>query len=106
MDGRVLSINWGPWAGGGMVTEELSDDETLLAEDDLEEEEAVAPRRASAGAAGRRARVEVDEPAQEPGWVTAVAIMGALVLIYGLMVVFNIAAEQAPRGLTSIFATE
>ena len=23
MDGRVLSVNWGPWAGSGMVTEEL-----------------------------------------------------------------------------------
>lgn len=90
----------------GMVTEELTDEETLLAEDDFEEEAAVAPNRATAGAGTRRARIEADEPTHEPGWATAAAILGALVLVYGLMVVFNIAAEQAPSGLTSIFAKE
>ena len=89
-----------------MVTEELTDEETLLAEDDFEEEAAVAPNRATAGAGTRRARIEADEPTHEPGWATAAAILGALVLVYGLMVVFNIAAEQAPSGLTSIFAKE
>jgi len=90
----------------GMVTEELTDEETLLAEDDLEDEAPVAARRAAAASGGRRARIEADAPDQEPGWVTATAILGAVVLIYGLMVVFNIAAEQAPSGMTGIFAKE
>lgn len=93
----------------GMVTEELTEEETLLADEDLleEEPEPTTVRRRSTPAAAtttRRTRVEVgtDEP-KEPGWVTAVAVLTALVCIYGFMIVFSIAAEQPPSGLTSIF---
>ena len=90
----------------GMVTEEFTEEETLLAEDDLLDEEpvAAAPARRSAAASSRRAKVEVEEPTSEPAWVTAVAIVGAVVMIYGLMVIYSIAAEQAPSGITGIFA--
>lgn len=92
----------------GMVTEELTDEETLLAEDDLLEDEpevVAAPRRrgAAAGAASRRVRVEVEDTTV-PGWVTGVAIASAVVMLFGLMVVYNIASEQPPSGLTSLFA--
>lgn len=91
----------------GMVTEELTEEETLLAEDDFEEPEERPARRATPTATpSRRARIEMDEPEHEPGWVTAMAVVGALVLVYGLMVFFNIASEQAPSGLTSLFAKQ
>ena len=92
----------------GMVTEELTDEETLLAEDDLlddEPEVVVSPRQRGAAVGGqRRVRVEVEEETTEPAWVTGVAIASAIVLLYGLMVVYNIASEHTPSGLTSLFA--
>ncbi len=92
----------------GMVTEELSDDETLLAEDDLlaDEPEPEAPRRSAAAATRRSSRAPAEDEVEthEPGWVTAAAILGAAIMLYGVMVMFSIAAEQAPSGLTSIFA--
>ena len=90
----------------GMVTEELSDEETLLGEDDLVEEAPAAPRRAAAAAAATRrpARVEVEEPAKEPMFVTIAAGLGALVAIYGLMIMYSIVTESPPQGLTAPFA--
>ena len=87
-----------------MVTEELTEEETLLAEDDLlEEESAAAPTRRSASP--RRARVEAaTDSEREPGWVTAAAILGALFALYGVLVIYSIAAEQAPSGITGFFA--
>lgn len=89
----------------GMVTEELSDEDTLLAEDDDEEVVEVAPvRRAPARA--RAAAAEEGAVTHEPGWVTAAAIMVAVVMIYGLMVVYSVTTEQAPSGLTGMFASK
>ncbi len=89
----------------GMVTEELSDEETLLAEDDLEEEEPVRRTAAAAAPARSRARaVEVEEETKEPAWVTGIAIVGAIIALYGFIVIYSIAAEAPPSGLTSLFA--
>ncbi|MEZ5965346.1 MAG: hypothetical protein R3F56_16050 [Planctomycetota bacterium] len=89
----------------GMVTEEISDEDTLLAEDDVEESR---PSRSTTRA--RSARVAVAEPveaeATEPGWVTAVAIVSCLVCVYGLFVLYSIAANTPPGGLTGLFASE
>lgn len=91
----------------GMVTEELSEEDTLLAEDDLIEEPEPAPARRPAGAtAGRgRARAQQEEPKGEPVWVTAAAVLGTVLLLYGFMICYSIAQEQAPAGLLGIFAS-
>ena len=90
----------------GMVTEEFTEEETLLAEDDLLEDEPVAAaapaRQESTGS--RRARPEEAAAQSEPTWVTATAIVGAVLMVYGLMVIYSIAAEQPPSGLTGFFA--
>lgn len=80
----------------GMVTEQISDEDTLLAEDDIDEE---APRR-PARTAARPARVTAaatasDEPST-PGWVTAFAVIGALLMIWGMGVINSVRAEKAP----------
>ena len=94
----------------GMVTEELTDEETLLAEDDLLEDDAEpAPsrsRRSSSSSANtsRRARPEPEPETAEPMWVTIAAGVGAALMVYGLLVVYAIAAEAPPEGLTGFFA--
>lgn len=86
----------------GMVTEEISDEDTLLAEDDIE-----STRRPSAvrsrPVAKSVAAAPVEET-QEPGWVTALAVAGGLVGIYGLLVAYSIAANTPPGGITGMFA--
>ncbi len=64
----------------GMVTEQISDEDTLLAV-------AAAPK-------------------QEPGWVTGLAIVGFLLMVYGALLSFSAAKEAHPEdsGLTSLFA--
>lgn len=89
----------------GMVTEELSDEDTLLADDDDEEIVEAAPVRRTATRA-RSAAAEEGEAAHEPGWVTAVAILAAVVMVYGLLVVYSVTSEQPPSGLTGIFASK
>ncbi len=79
----------------GMVTEQISDDDTLLAED------APAPTKAIRPAATRAARpvaVAAAGPiAKEPGWVTAVAVVGFLVFVWATMVHYAISQEQNPK---------
>ena len=88
--------------------EVIADEDTLLAEDDLEEE--AAPRRRAGRTAATstrtRSRAAEEDEAAEPGWVTAVAILGAVVMIWGLMVTFSIAQKADPDGsvFTSLFA--
>lgn len=92
----------------GMVTEELSDEDTLLAEDDLIEEPEPAPvgRTAGAGKPARsRARAPREEPDHEPVWVTGAAVLSTLALLYGFMICYSIAQEQAPAGLLGLFAS-
>lgn len=92
----------------GMVTEEISEEDTLLAEDDVEEEKVsrttttTTTRTRSARAAATAATVETEE--REPGWVTAMAIAGCIVCLYGLLVLYSITAGTPPGGLTGIFA--
>ena len=89
----------------GMVTEEISDEDTLLAEDDVEE---TRPTRSTTRARSARvaAAVEPEAEGREPGWVTALAIVSCLVCVYGLFVLYSIAAHTPPGGLTGLFASE
>lgn len=89
----------------GMVTEQISDEDTLLADDDVP----AAPARAGRGAAAARpARVAAvaAAPKQEPGWVTGLAILGFLCMVYGALIGYSVAQEAHPEdsGLTSLWA--
>lgn len=89
----------------GMVTEQISDEDTLLADDDAP----AAPARGSRGAAAARparAAAVAAAPKQEPGWVTGLAIVGFLLMVYGALLSFSAAKEAHPEdsGLTSLFA--
>ena len=103
----------------GMVTEELSDADTLLAEDDLLEDDdddapAATTRAASGGAAATvaarprpsaRARADEAEDSTEPVWVTAAAILAAVVMLYGLMVCYTTAMGTTQlEGLMGMWA--
>ncbi|MCA3008258.1 MAG: helix-turn-helix domain-containing protein [Phycisphaerales bacterium] len=80
----------------GMVTEQISDEDTLLAED------APAPTKAARPAAQRAARpvavaAASGPAAKEPGWVTAMAIVGFLVFLWATMIHYSISQEQNPK---------
>ncbi|MCA8966112.1 MAG: hypothetical protein H6835_20045 [Planctomycetes bacterium] len=79
----------------GMVTEQISDEDTLLADDDVVIE-ATPARRASPARSGRASSSADAGPSKEPGWVTAVAILGALVMVYGMIVCYGISQETDP----------
>lgn len=95
----------------GMVTEQISEEDTLIADDeeDLVETRTTRrttttvarPSRASAAAVGADA-------GKEPGWVTAVAILAGLVMIWGFLISYSVSQESDPAGslLTSVFAAE
>lgn len=92
----------------GMVTEQLSNEDTLLAET---EEVAEAPKSKRAPRAAGAARVPAMAGAaaeKEPGWVTAVGILGFLVLVWGFFLTYSIAKDSDPAGnfLTSAFAAK
>ncbi|MFN7588435.1 MAG: hypothetical protein ACK501_00730 [Planctomycetota bacterium] len=79
----------------GMVTEQLSEEDTLLAEEDVEE--VAKPKRAAV----KPARTAVAQPAmataaKEPVWVTAVAALSFLVVLWGMMVCYNASQEANP----------
>ena len=92
----------------GMATEELSEEDTLLADDLMEEEEPAPRARRTKAVAGTprtaRARLTEDETTDEPAWVTAVVILGTVLLIWGLLVTMDIAAGKIPSGITGFFA--
>jgi len=88
----------------GMVTEELSDEDTLLADDDVVVPDR--PKRAAPVRAARSAPVAVAGAGeQDPGWVTALAIVGFVFCIWGALVGWNIVAESRPADsfLTALF---
>ncbi len=87
----------------GMVTEEISDEDTLLAEDDVESTRRASTTRSSRPTA-RAAAAAPEEESKEPGWVTALAIAGGLVGIYGMLIAFSIASNTPPGGITGLFA--
>ena len=92
----------------GMVTEQLSAEDTLLADVDEEETAPRAARRSAARSSGASSsRVAVAAAAEkEPGWVTAVSILGCLVLIWGFLITHSISQDSDPNGnmFTSVFA--
>ncbi len=88
----------------GMVTEQISDEDTLLAEDDVVEQK---PKRGASPRGPRSTVVAVGAGAnREPGWVTAAAILGCLLLVWGAMIGYSIAKEHSPQDgmFTSAFA--
>lgn len=86
----------------GMVTEQISDEDTLLVEDDIDEEPA--PRRAARSPA-RVATQAADASATAP-WVSVVAILGCIVMIWGAAVGNALVGEKDPADsfFTSAFA--
>jgi predicted metal-dependent hydrolase len=91
----------------GMATEQISEEDTLLAEDQEPEVEQRTPRQKAASTrTGRGVAVAAAAPDKEPGWVTAVAILSAVVMIWGMMICFSAATEQDPKAsmFTSAFA--
>ena len=91
----------------GMVTEQISDEDTLLADDDVVIE-ATPSRRAAPARATRAAASAEAAPAKEPGWVTATAIIGFLVMVWGVLICYSVSQEQDPNDspFTSAFAAE
>lgn len=91
----------------GMVTEQISEEDTLLAEDD-DIVETKPTKRSAPARAGRAAPVAAAAAEREPGWVTAIAILSALLMIWGACINYNIAKEDDPKDsfLTSVFASD
>lgn len=91
----------------GMVTEQISEEDTLLAEDDVVETKSA---KRSAAPRGGRAPLSVGgAPAsKEPGWVTAVGILCALLMLWGFVIAYEISQESDPKNnfLTSAWAAE
>lgn len=87
----------------GMVTEQISDEDTLLAEDEIIVEEP-APRRATRKPA--RVAAQATDASDTPTWVSVVAILGCLAMIWGAAVGNAIAGEKDPADsfFTSAFA--
>jgi excisionase family DNA binding protein len=79
----------------GMVTEQISEEDTLLAEDDDAVEakptRVARPVRAAAMAGAGAGSTK------EPGWVTAVAILGFVVCLWGFLITYNISQESDPK---------
>lgn len=92
----------------GMVTEQISDEDTLLADDD---ELATQPTRRERPVRATRATAPVAVAVaaeREPTWVTVMAAVGMVVMIWGLMVCYSIVKESNPKDsfFTSAFAEE
>lgn len=94
----------------GMVTEELSAEDTLLADDEPEVAPAVTTVRSTTTTTTTRSRsarapVVVDK-SREPKWVTAVAVLSALILIWGFMICYSVSKGEDPAGnfFTKAFA--
>lgn len=87
----------------GMVTEQLSDEDTLLADDEVEAK----PRRGVVRPA-RLAPVAVAGSEKEPGWVTAVGILGFLVMVWGFLITYSISQDANPKDstITSFWASK
>lgn len=89
----------------GMVTEQISDEDTLLAEDDDEADES--PRRGErATRSPARMAVAAVEESKTPAWVTAVAGLGAALLVWCFFIAYGISQEADPNDspFTSVFA--
>jgi hypothetical protein len=90
-----------------MVTEELSEEDTLLVEDDLEEIADEPKALPVASRSRREALTSVEETTSEPVWVLAAAILCFVVMVWGVLVSWDISAGRAPGGLfTGLFASQ
>jgi len=85
----------------GMATEQLSAEDTLLADDEAGDQ-----RPARAARAARAPLAAATAEGKEPVWVTAVAILGFVLLFWGFFVTFSISHEQNPKDsfATSLWA--
>ncbi len=94
----------------GMVTEQLSDEDTLLADDEELTEQKPAPRAAAARTvrSSRTPSVSTASESHEPKWVTAMAILGAVVLLWGMMITYSISQGEDPAAnfFTQLFAQQ
>lgn len=88
----------------GMVTEQLSAEDTLLAE---AEEESPKPKRTSSRPQPVRPAMAAATE-KEPGWVTALAVVGFLLLVWGFIINYSVSQESDPNGnfFTSAFAAK
>jgi hypothetical protein len=89
----------------GMVTEQISEEDTLLVEDDMETKKPARPARGAAPAKAARVAA-VAAPEKEPGWVTAAAVLSAVLMVWGMLVSFSVSQEANPKDspLTSMWA--
>jgi len=80
----------------GMVTEQLTEEDTLLAEDDVEE---IAPAKRAAPVRAARPAVAaaVAASGKEPVWITAVAAVSFLVMLWGSLVMHGVTQEAKPK---------
>jgi excisionase family DNA binding protein len=79
----------------GMVTEQISEEDTLLAEDDVVvEQKKITRTTRPARAAGV---ATVGAASKEPGWVTAVAVVGSLIFLWAALIHWNISREDDPK---------
>ena len=88
----------------GMVTEQISEEDTLLADDDVVVEQRKVTRTTRPARVGGVAAVGA--VSKEPGWVTAVAIVGSLIFLWAALIHWNISREDDPKDsfFTSAFA--
>ena len=82
----------------GMVTEQLSSEDTLLAESADVDDEPRAQKRVARSPSARVPAMAGAANEKEPGWVTAVGILGCLVMIWGFFLTRSIAQEVDPAG--------
>lgn len=88
----------------GMVTEQISSEDTLI--EDSEPEAAPQAKARQPRATRAPAMAGVAEAEKEPAWVTAVGIVGFLLLFWGFLINYSISQESDPAGggFTSMFA--
>lgn len=79
----------------GMVTEQLTEEDTLLAEDDVEE--IPTQKRATPARAVRPAAAAPVVTNKEPGWVTGLAFVSFLVMLWGGLVMHGVTQEAQPK---------
>jgi excisionase family DNA binding protein len=89
----------------GMVTEQISDEDTLLADEDEVEAVTSRPSRVTRAPRAAAAAASATE-SKEPGWVTAAAIVGFALMLWGVLITYNVASQSDPKDsvFTSAFA--
>lgn len=88
----------------GMVTEQLSSEDTLI--EDSEPEAAPQAKSRQPRPARAPAMAAAGDGEKEPAWVTAVGIVGFMLLFWGFLITYSISQDSDPAGsgFTSMFA--